>query len=299
MVKDMEEYKDNKSLKLTLPFHIDLKDQVAVVTGGGGVLCSYFARALALSGAKVAILDLNLDAAQKVVDIIKIEGGTAQAIKTNILKRENLEEARKTVLNSYGKCNILINGAGGNHPKGTTEKEYFEPGDLDLTNNSSTLLNLDTESIKFVFNLNFIGSFIPVQTFLPDLIQSKPSTIINISSMNAFTPLTKIPAYSAAKAAISNYTQWLAVHLSKIPIRVNAIAPGFFLTQQNKSLLMTDENEYTARARKILDHTPLGRFGDPEDLLGVLLWLVDNKASHFVTGTVIPIDGGFSAYSGV
>ena len=299
MVKDMEEYKDNKSLKLTLPFHIDLKDQVAVVTGGGGVLCSYFARALALSGAKVAILDLNLDAAQKVVDIIKIEGGTAQAIKTNILKRENLEEARKTVLNSYGKCNILINGAGGNHPKGTTEKEYFEPGDLDLTNNSSTLLNLDIESIKFVFNLNFIGSFIPVQTFLPDLIQSKPSTIINISSMNAFTPLTKIPAYSAAKAAISNYTQWLAVHLSKIPIRVNAIAPGFFLTQQNKSLLMTDENEYTARARKILDHTPLGRFGDPEDLLGVLLWLVDNKASHFVTGTVIPIDGGFSAYSGV
>ena len=299
MVKDMEEYKDNKSLKLTLPFHIDLKDQVAVVTGGGGVLCSYFARALALSGAKVVILDLNLDAAQKVVDIIKTEGGTAQAIKTNILKRENLEEARKTVLNSYGKCNILINGAGGNHPKGTTEKEYFEPGDLDLTNNSSTLLNLDTESIKFVFNLNFIGSFIPVQTFLPDLIQSKPSTIINISSMNAFTPLTKIPAYSAAKAAISNYTQWLAVHLSKIPIRVNAIAPGFFLTQQNKSLLMTDENEYTARARKILDHTPLGRFGDPEDLLGVLLWLVDNKASHFVTGTVIPIDGGFSAYSGV
>lgn len=295
----MEEYKDNKSLKLTLPFHIDLKDQVAVVTGGGGVLCSYFARALALSGAKVVILDLNLDAAQKVVDIIKTEGGTAQAIKTNILKRENLEEARKTVLNSYGKCNILINGAGGNHPKGTTEKEYFEPGDLDLTNNSSTLLNLDIESIKFVFNLNFIGSFIPVQTFLPDLIQSKPSTIINISSMNAFTPLTKIPAYSAAKAAISNYTQWLAVHLSKIPIRVNAIAPGFFLTQQNKSLLMTDENEYTARARKILDHTPLGRFGDPEDLLGVLLWLVDNKASHFVTGTVIPIDGGFSAYSGV
>lgn len=295
----MEEYKDKKSLKLALPFHIDLKDQVVVVTGGGGVLCSYFARALALSGAKVAILDMNLDAAQKVVDIIKIEGGTAQAIKTNILKRENIEEARKIVLNSCGKCNILINGAGGNHPKGTTEKEYFEPGDLDLTNNSSTLLNLDTESIKFVFNLNFIGSFIPVQTFLPDLIQAKPSTIINISSMNAFTPLTKIPAYSAAKAAISNYTQWLAVHLSKIPIRVNAIAPGFFLTQQNKSLLMTDEEEYTARARKILDHTPLGRFGDPEDLLGVLLWLVDDKASHFVTGTVIPIDGGFSAYSGV
>ena len=295
----MEEYKDKKTLKLALPFHIDLKDQVAVVTGGGGVLCSYFARALALSGAKVAILDLNLDAAQKVVDIIKIEGGSAQAIKTNILDRENLEEARKIVLNSYGRCNILINGAGGNHPKGTTQKEYFELGDLDLTNDSSTLLNLDPESIKFVFNLNFIGSFLPVQTFLPDLIQAKPSTIINISSMNAFTPLTKIPAYSAAKAAISNYTQWLAVHLSKIPIRVNAIAPGFFLTQQNKSLLMTDEEEYTARARKILDHTPLGRFGDPEDLLGVLLWLVDNKASNFVTGTVIPIDGGFSAYSGV
>jgi len=295
----MEEYNDKKSSSLTLPFQIDLKDRVAVVTEGGGVLCSYFARALALSGAKVAILDLNLEAAQKVVDIIKVEGGAAQAIKTNILNRENLEEARNIILKSYGKCNILINGAGGNHPKGTTQKEFFNLEDLDPTKGITTFVDLDPESIKFIFNLNFLGSFLPIQVFLLDLAQATPSTIINISSMNAFTPLTKIPAYSAAKAAISNFTQWLAVHLSKIPIRVNAIAPGFFLTQQNKSLLMTEEEEYTARAQKILDHTPLGRFGDPEDLLGVLLWLVDEKASQFVTGTVIPIDGGFSAYSGV
>jgi len=295
----MEEYNDKKQAKLTLPFQIDLKDRVAVVTGGGGVLCSYFARALALSGAKVVILDLNLEAAQNVVDIIKAEGGSAQAIKTNILERESIEQAREIILESYGKCNILINGAGGNHPKGTTQKEFFNLEDLEPAKDITTFVDLDPESIKFIFNLNFLGSFLPIQVFLPDLAQATPSTIINISSMNAFTPLTKIPAYSAAKAAISNFTQWLAVHLSKIPIRVNAIAPGFFLTQQNKTLLTTEDGDYTPRAQKILEHTPLGRFGDPEDLLGVLLWLVDEKASQFVTGTVIPIDGGFSAYSGV
>jgi NAD(P)-dependent dehydrogenase (short-subunit alcohol dehydrogenase family) len=295
----MEEYNDKKPADLTLPFQIDLKDRVAVVTGGGGVLCSYFARALALSGAKVVILDLNLEAAQNVVDIIKAEGGLAQAIKTNILERKSIEEARSIILKSYGKCDILINGAGGNHPKGTTQKEFFNLEDLEPAKDITTFVDLDPESIKFIFNLNFLGSFLPIQVFLPDLAHATPSTIINISSMNAFTPLTKIPAYSAAKAAISNFTQWLAVHLSKIPIRVNAIAPGFFLTQQNKTLLTTENGDYTPRAQKILEHTPLGRFGVPEDLLGVLLWLVDEKATQFVTGTVIPIDGGFSAYSGV
>ncbi|MHA2018144.1 MAG: SDR family oxidoreductase [Promethearchaeota archaeon] len=286
--------------KLALPFSVDLSDKTAVVTGGAGVLCSYFARALALSGAKVAILDLNLEAAEKVVSTIKREGGIAKAFLANVLDKKSLIKAKNSIIKEFKTCDILINGAGGNHPKGTTSKEFLFADDLDNSDDSvQTFMDLDPKGIQFVFDLNFLGTFLVTQVFLPELMHSVNSCIINISSMNAFRPLTKIPAYSAAKSALSNFTQWLAVHLSKLHIRVNAIAPGFFLTNQNRDLLLDKKGKFTERAQKIINHTPLGRFGKPEDLLGTLLWLIDNTSSNFITGTVIPVDGGFSAYSGV
>ncbi len=283
---------------MKLPFSIDLNDKVAVVTGGGGILCADFARAIAKTGAKVAILDLNEEAAKNVADSITQDGGTALAVPTNVLQKESLENAKKVIHDAFGTVDILINGAGGNNPKGTTTKDYYNVGDEDLEG-VKTFFDLDADGVSFVFNLNFLGTLLPTQVFAKDMIGKKDATIINISSMNAFTPLTRIPAYSGAKAAISNFTQWLAVHFSKVGIRVNAIAPGFFLTNQNRGLLMDENGEYTDRAKKILSQTPMERFGIQEELIGTLLFLLSNDASGFVNGVVIPVDGGFSAYSGV
>ena len=275
----------------------DLSDKVCVVTGAGGILCGMFAKALAAAGAKVAVLDLNEAAAEKVAEEIRTEGGVAKAYKCNVLEKESLENCHKKVKEDLGPCDILINGAGGNNPRATTDMEYYMPGDIDAETKS--FFDLDQSGVEFVFNLNFIGTLLPTQTFAKDMLGRKGCTILNVSSMNAYTPLTKIPAYSGAKAAISNFTQWLAVHFSREGIRVNAIAPGFFSTAQNKALLWNEDGTPTARTGKILAATPMGRFGEAEELLGALYFLVDEKASSFVTGIVIPVDGGFSAYSGV
>ncbi len=283
---------------MKLPFKIDLKDKVVVVTGAGGVLCSMFADALASVKAKVALLDLNYDAAKKISDEINEKGGLSIPVKANVLEKESLMEAKAVVNEKLGKCDILINGAGGNNPRATTTKEYLYPEDMD-TEGLVTFFNLDPKGVEFVFNLNFIGTLLPTQVFAADMVGKKGATIINISSMNAFTPLTKIPAYSGAKAAISNFTQWLAVHFSKVGIRVNAIAPGFFVTNQNEALLLNKDGSFTERSNKILAATPMNRFGKPEELIGALLYLVDEKSSSFVNGIVLPVDGGFSAYSGV
>lgn len=281
-------------------FKIDLRDKTAVVTGGAGELCGCFSEALANYGAKVAILDLRKEAAEDLASKIKEKGGIAIGIETNVLDLKSLQNAEKIVKKEYGPCNILINGAGGNHPKGTTSNEFLTLEDLKIEKEDFiTFFDLDQKGIKFVFDLNFIGTLLPTQIFAKHMINQEGATIINISSMNAFTPLTKIPAYSGAKAAVSNFTQWLAVHFSKVNIRVNAIAPGFFLTEQNRSLLTNEDGSFTERAVRILNKTPIGRFGKPEELIGTLLWLVDERASGFVNGVIIPVDGGFSAYSGV
>ncbi len=285
---------------MKIPLKINLKDKVAVITGGGGVICGCFSEALAKCGAKVAIIDLNKKAAEKVAEKIKANGGIAIAIRADVLDLESLQKAEKVISDGFGSWSILINGAGGNHPNGTTSKEYLMKEDLISKNDGVfTFFDLERESIEFIFNLNFIGTFLSTQVFAKKMVNVQGAVIINISSMNAYRPLTKIPAYSGAKAAVSNFTQWLAVHMSKVNIRVNAIAPGFFLTEQNRSLLTNDDGSFNTRAEKILNHTPMGRFGEPEELLGTLLWLIDEKASSFVNGVVIPVDGGFSAYSGV
>ena len=275
----------------------DLSGKVAVVTGAGGVLCSYFAKVLARAGAKVALLDLNLEAAERYANEIVAEGGMAKAYLCNVLSREVCASVAKEVYDDLGPCDILINGAGGNNPRATTDKEYYEVGDID--SEVKSFFDLDADGVEFVFNLNFLGTLIPTQTFAPHMLNRKGCNIINISSMNAFTPLTKIPAYSGAKAAISNFTQWLAVHFSHEGIRVNAIAPGFFSTTQNAKLLWNEDGTPTTRTGKILAATPMGRFGETKDLAGSLLFLVNEKAAGFITGVVLPVDGGFSAYSGV
>ena len=282
---------------MSLSFGTDLSGKVAVVTGAGGVLCGMFAKTLAEAGAKIAVLDLNLEAAQKVADEITQNGYVGKAYKANVLERESLEEVHGKVLEELGLCDILVNGAGGNNPKAQTDKEYFEIGDIDA--DTGSFFDLDQGGVQFVFNLNFIGTLLPTQVFAKDMIGREGCNILNVSSMNAFTPLTKIPAYSGAKAAVSNFTQWLAVHFSKVGIRVNAIAPGFFVTNQNRGLLFTEDGKPTARTEKILAATPLKRFGEAEELNGTLLYLLNNDAAGFVTGVVIPVDGGFSAYSGV
>lgn len=285
---------------MKLPFQIDLKDKVAVVTGGGGILCSNFAKALAQCGAKVAILDLRKANADVVADAINAEGGCAIGVEANVLETESLLNAKKAVNDNLGSVDILINGAGGNHPKGTTTKEYLFKEDLESKDeNIITFFDLDPKGVEFVFNLNFLGTLLPTQVFAKDMIDKKGAVILNVSSMNAFTPLTKIPAYSGAKAAVSNFTEWLAVHMSKVGIRVNAIAPGFFVTDQNRALLVNPDGSFTDRSKKILNATPMGRFGEAEELIGTLLWLVDENASSFVNGVVVPVDGGFNAYSGV
>lgn len=282
---------------MKLPLQTDLSGKVAVVTGAGGILCGMFAKALASAGAKVAVLDLNEAAAEAVAAGIRAEGGEARAYKCNVLEKESMEACHQAVLAELGPCDILINGAGGNNPRATTDKEYFEPGDIDA--DTKSFFDLEQKGVEFVFNLNFIGTLLPTQTFAKDMIGRPGCNILNVSSMNAYTPLTKIPAYSGAKAAVSNFTQWLAVHFSKVGIRVNAIAPGFFSTQQNAALLWNEDGTPTPRTGKILAASPMGRFGEPEELLGALLFLLDNDAASFITGVVIPVDGGFSAYSGV
>ena len=282
---------------MKLPLNTDLSGKVAVVTGAGGVLCGMFSKALAAAGAKVAVLDLNEAAAQEVADAIVQEGGIAKAYQCNVLEKDSMEACHEQVRKDLGLCDILINGAGGNNPRATTDKEYFEIGDID--GDTKSFFDLEQKGVEFVFNLNFIGTLVPTQVFAKDMMGREGCNILNISSMNAFTPLTKIPAYSGAKAAISNFTQWLAVHFSKVGIRVNAIAPGFFSTKQNAALLFNPDGPPTPRTGKILNATPMGRFGESEELLGGLLFLLNNDAASFITGVVLPIDGGFSAYSGV
>lgn len=275
------------------------KKKVVVITGAGGVLCSAIAKALAKQGHRIAVLDLRLEAAERIAEEINQEGGAALGFEANVLERASLEVAKKAIQNKLGTCDILINGAGGNHPLGTTSNPFFHAQDLkNKAEGFKTFFDLDEEGVKFVFNLNFIGTLLPTQVFALDMIGKEGCSILNISSMNAFTPLTKIPAYSGAKAAVSNFTQWLAVHFAKEGIRVNALAPGFFLTDQNRTLLTTENGDLTPRGNTIIAQTPMGRFGTPEDLISTTLWLCDDGAS-FVTGVVVPIDGGFSAFSGV
>ena len=268
-----------------------------VITGAGGVLCSAFSRALAADGHKIALLDLNLEAAEREAEGIRKAGGEAIAVQANVLDKESLKKAHDVVLEKFGPCEVLINGAGGNNPKGTTTSEYFSKEDM-LDENARSFFDLDQDGVSFVFNLNFLGTLLTTQAFATDMLGTG-GCIVNISSMNAFTPLTKIPAYSGAKAAVSNFTQWLAVHFANCNIRVNAIAPGFFSGKQNASLLWNPDGTPTARTKKILAATPMGRFGQAEELLGALLFLLNDEAASFVTGVVIPVDGGFSAYSGV
>jgi NAD(P)-dependent dehydrogenase (short-subunit alcohol dehydrogenase family) len=278
----------------------DHKGKVVVLTGGGGVLCAEMARAFGRAGARVAVLDLKLAAAEVVASAIREEGGEALAFAANVLERAALEAAAEAVRSRLGPCDILVNGAGGNHPKGTTSKENlqledFEHPDPDL----ASFFDLDEAGIRFVFDLNLLGTIMPCQVFARQMVGRQGCCILNISSMNAFRPLTRIPAYSAAKAAVSNFTQWLAVHFAPVGIRVNAIAPGFFVTEQNRALLFLADGQPSARAAKILNQTPMARFGEPKDLLGTLLWLTSDAAAGFVNGIVVPVDGGFSAYSGV
>ena len=285
---------------MQLPEFADGAGKVAVVTGGGGVLCADMARALAKAGARVVVLDLRLEAAEAVTKSIRDEGGQALALAADVLDRTSLQRASDRIQDQYGPCDILINGAGGNHPKGTTTREHLTLDDcLAADAKVVSLFDLDEAGIRHVLDLNFLGTLLPSQVFARQMVGRKGCCILNISSMNAFRPLTKIPAYSAAKAAVSNFTQWLAVHLAPVGIRVNAIAPGFFLTDQNRALLQTSDGKLTERATKILDHTPMGRFGESRELIGTMLWLTSEEASGFVSGVVVPVDGGFSAYSGV
>lgn len=281
-----------------ITFGTDLTGKTAVITGAGGVLCGQFAKLLSAAGAKIALLDINAEAAQAVADEITVAGGIAKAYRCDVLSAESCMETAEKTSSDLGLCDILINGAGGNNPRATTDKEYYETGDLD--SDTKSFFDLDKSGVEFVFNLNFLGALIPTQAFARQMLGRKGCSILNISSMNAFTPLTKIPAYSGAKAAVSNFTQWLAVHFSKEGIRVNAIAPGFFSTKQNASLLFNPDGSPTARTAKILAATPMNRFGDADkDLNGAVLFLLNNEAAGFITGVTLPIDGGFSAYSGV
>lgn len=273
-------------------------NKVIVITGAGGVLCSGFAEYLAKDSNKIALLDLNEEAAKKVADKISSMGFTAKAYKCNVLDKENVLLVHNQVLSDFGPCDVLINGAGGNSPKCTTAHEEYEKGD-ESAEDFLTFFNIDEKGFDFVFDLNIKGVLIPSQIFMKDMIGRKGCCVLNISSMNAYRPLTKIPAYSAAKAAVSNFTQWLAVHFAKEYIRVNAIAPGFFVTNQNRALLFNEDGTATPRTEKILRSTPMGRFGEAQELLGAVEWLLDEEKSGFVTGVTIPVDGGFSAYSGV
>ncbi|QDI92882.1 SDR family NAD(P)-dependent oxidoreductase [Salicibibacter halophilus] len=283
---------------MELPFHINLENKVAVVTGGSGVLGSVLSEALAEAGASVVVLARNKDKVDAVTERIQKNDGTACGYSVDVLDPNALEEVHQDVLARVGSCDILINGAGGNHPQATTSQEKLDPEAI-TDDSQQTFFDLDPNAVKNLFDLIFIGALLPTQVFAKDMVEKEEATVINISSMNADRPLTKIPAYSGAKAAVSNFTQWLAVHFADVGIRVNAVAPGFFLTDQNRALMYKDDGSLSERAHKILAQTPDARFGEPEELVGALLWLVNARASGFVNGIVVPVDGGFSAYSGV
>ena len=280
--------------------HSSLSGKVAVITGGGGVLCSAMARGLATDGVKIAILNRTAAKGEAVAQQIRDAGGEAISLAANVLDRASLEAARDEVKQRWGGCDILVNGAGGNHPRGTTATEtWLGASTTAVTTGPGSFLDLDEAGFRAVFDLNFMCTLLPTQVFLPLLLGRPGSTVINVSSMGAYRPMTKVPAYCAAKAALNNLTNWMAVHFAEAGLRVNAIAPGFFSTEQNKALLWNADGTPTPRAKKIVDHTPMRRFGKAEELVGALRWLCDDTASGFVTGAVIPVDGGFSAFSGV
>ncbi len=280
---------------IKLPLNLDYSGKVVVVTGAGGLICGAMARAFAQCGAKVAALDLNEDAVKKLANELKAEGFICEGYKANVLERETLEGVHNAVLRDLGKCDILVNGAGGNNPRATTDNEYHHEAKV----GGKSFFDLDASGVDFVFKLNFQGTLLPTQVFAQDMAERKSGCILNISSMNAYTPLTKIPAYSAAKAGISNFTQWLATHFAGTGIRCNAIAPGFLVSAQNKALLFNDDGTPTARSAKILNGTPTNRFVDAEELLGATLFLCDEGCASAITGVVLPVDCGFAAYSGV
>ncbi len=280
---------------INLPLNVDFSGKVVVVTGAGGVLCGDMARAYAQAGAKVAALDLNEEAVKKLAEELKAEGFICEGYKANVLDPVALEEVHQAVLRDLGPCDILVNGAGGNSPKATTDNEYHH----EAKEGGKSFFDLDPNGVDFVFKLNFQGTLLPTQTFAKDMVAKKGGCILNISSMNAYTPLTKIPAYSAAKAGISNFTQWLATHFAGTGIRCNAIAPGFLVSAQNYKLLFGEDGTPTARSAKILNGTPMGRFVDANELLGATLFLCDEKSASAITGVVLPVDCGFAAYSGV
>lgn len=277
-----------------IPIHSNLKGKVAVITGGSGVLCSEMATELARQGVKIAILNRTVQKGQEVCENINSLGGEASSFAVDVLNRKTIERAKENILTKYGRVDFLINGAGGNHPDAITAPEFYDepvPG--------KTFFDLEEDGFSKIFATNFTGTFLASQVFGEVLLAHESSAIINISSMSAYAPMTKVPAYSAAKAAINNYTKWMATHFAQTGLRVNAIAPGFFLTKQNKNLLLNKDGSFTDRSNKIITHTPMGRFGKPEDLLGTLLWLIDDSYSSFITGITVPVDGGFMAYSGV
>lgn len=280
---------------MELPLNIDFTGKVVVVTGAGGVLCGTMAKAFAQAGAKVAALDLNEDAVKELAASCKAEGLICEGYKANVLELEALTQVHEQVLADLGPCDILVNGAGGNNPRATTDNEYQH----EAVEGQKTFFDLDPNGVDFVFKLNFQGTLLPTQVFAKDMVDKKSGCILNISSMNAYIPLTKIPAYSGAKAAVSNFTQWLATHFAGTGIRCNAIAPGFLVSNQNRRLLFNEDGTPTARSNKILSGTPTGRFVESEELLGGVFFLCDDKAASAITGVVLPIDAGFSAYSGV
>ena len=276
----------------------DLNGKVCVITGGAGVLGSAIVKAIASVGTKIAIVDINKEIAEKVAAEIAAESGSdVIGVEANVLDKASLEAAKKEINDKLGEINILINGAGGNSPQATTKVEQIL--DENLEHLEDTFYGLEMEGFDKVFALNFKGTLLPTMVFTRDMLKWKKGVVLNISSMNSYKPLTKIPAYSAAKASINNFTEWLSVHLAKVGIRVNAIAPGFFITHQNRFLVMDEKTgNYSPRGQKIVDNTPMGKFGDPEDLQGATLFLISD-ISNFITGIVIPVDGGYSAFGGV